>query len=406
MRRKFLLTVLLTCALASAPLRATQKILTPATSAPAAIHFELIARHIMVKVKINNSRPLSFVFDTGDKVGIVDTDVANEIGLKLEGRVRVGGAGPDTLPGSFVKEATWTLPGLDGFSQPITLALPLGRLAARFGHDFDGIIGSDFIRQYVVEVDYQNRILKLHDKDKFTYSGPGDSIPIQLNQQGFPILDGEFTPVTGEPIKGKFVLDLGSGGSLVVLSPVVTEHNLLGNGLKTIKAIGVGGTGGRSSGQIGRIREVQIGKFKIANATALFSEDKAGAMANRALIGNVGQRIAGKFRVFLDYTRSRIILEPNSTFAEPMDRAFAGLALTTEGKDRTTFRITELLENSPASEAGLQPDDIVLSVDGRTANELSVTQVLEMFERPQPYKLTIRRGQQSFQVTLTPRKLI
>jgi hypothetical protein len=373
---------------------------------PVIIPFELVARHIMVKVRINNSRPLSFVFDTGDKVGIVDTEVANEIGLKLEGQLRIGGAGADTLPGSFVKEATWTLPGLDGFTQPIILAMPLSRLAARFGHDFDGIIGSDFIKQYVVEVDYQNRVLKLHEKDKFSYSGPGDSIPIQLNQQGFPILEGQFTLVTGESIKGKFVLDLGSGGSLVVLSPVVAEHNLLGNGLKTIKAIGVGGAGGRSTGQIGRIRDLQIGKFKIANPTALFSEDKSGAMAGRALIGNVGQRIASKFRVFLDYSHSRIVLEPNSTFADPMDRAFAGLALTTEGKDRATFRITELLENSPASEAGLQPDDIVLSVDGRTAGELSVTQVLEMFERPQPYKLTIRRGGQSLQVTLTPRKLI
>src|SRR5438874_3743677 len=184
-----------------------------ASDAPITIPFELVTRHIMLKVKINNSRPLSFVFDTGDKVGIVDTEVAKELGLKMEGQLRIGGAGADTLPASFIKDATWSLPGLDGFTQPVALTMPLGRMAARFGQDFDGIIGSDFIRQFIIEVDYQNRVLRLYDKDKFNYSGAGESIPIQLNSQGHPVLDGEVAPLNGDAIKGKFVLDLGAGGS-------------------------------------------------------------------------------------------------------------------------------------------------------------------------------------------------
>jgi len=391
---------------AGAVMSAAQTATQSAAAAPATIPFELVTRHIVVKVKINDSRPLSFVFDTGDKVGIVDTDVAKELGLKLEGQLRVGGAGADSLPGSFVKEATWSLPGLEGFSQPVSIAIPLGRMAARAGHDFDGIIGSDFIKQYVVEVDYQNHLLKLHDKDKFAYSGAGESIPIQLNQMGYPLLDGEVTPTNGESIKGKFVLDLGSSGSLVLMSPVVTQHNLLGNGLKTIKAIGVGGAGGQSNGQIGRVRSLQIGKFTITNPITLFSEDKAGAMATTQLVGNIGQLIAGKFKVFLDYTHTRIILEANSTFSQPMDRATAGVVLTTEGKDYSTIRVIDVLENSPAAEAGIRKDDIVLSVDGKPAAELKAAKIAELFEKPGTYQLTIRRGEQTLQVPLTPRRLI
>lgn len=310
------------------------------------------------------------------------------------------------MPGSFVREATWSLPSLEGFSQPISLAMPLGRMAARFGQDFDGIIGSDFIKQFVVEVDYQNRVLKLHDKDKFTYAGAGESVPIQLNQLGYPLLDGEVIPANGESIKGKFVLDLGSSGSLVLMSPVVTKHNLLGNGMKTIKAIGVGGAGGQSNGQIGRVRSLQIGKFTITNPLTLFSEDKAGAMASSQLVGNIGQLVAGKFRVFLDYNHTRIILEPNSTFAQPMERATAGVVLTTEGKDYATVRVSDVLENSPASEAGIRKDDIVLSIDGKPAGELRANKIAEMFEKPATYNLTIRRGEQTLQVPLTPKKMI
>ena len=407
MKRKLLFVALLMLATfaTTAPSRAIQ-IPPQAAPAPIVIPFELVTRHIVVKVRIDNSRPLSFVFDTGDKVGIVDTRVATELGLKLEGEVHIGGAGSGTLPGSFVKGASWTLHGLEGFSQPLTLAIPLDRLAAKSGHDFDGIIGSDFIKRFVVEVDYQKQVLRLHDRDQFSYSGPGESVPIQLSGQGHPYIEGEVTPVGGKPIKGKFVLDLGSGGSLALLSPFVADNNLLGNGLKTIKAIGVGGAGGQSNGQIGRIASLKIGRFNIANPLTLFSQDKSGAMASRAGIGNIGQQIAGKFKVFLDYNHDRIILEPNSTFAEPIDRAFAGISLTTEGRDYSTVRIADVLENSPASEAGLQKDDVIVKIDDKPAHTLNVTRLGEMFEKPATYKLTIRRGDQTLQVTLAPRKLV
>jgi hypothetical protein len=213
-------------------------------------------------------------------------------------------------------------------------------------------------------------------------------------------------PLSGESIKGKFVLDLGSGGSLSLMSPTVNDHNLLGNGLKTVRAIGVGGAGGQVTGQIGRVKSLQIGKFTIANPLTLFTQDKAGANATSSLVGNIGQMIAAKFKVFLDYGRSRIILEPTSTFAEPMDRAGAGFALTTEGKNHATVRITDILENSPASEAGLQIDDVVLSVNGTAASDLKVTRMMEMFDRPDSYKLMVRRGEKTFEVTLVTRKLI
>lgn len=406
-RKPLLAFVLIVLSLTIAASRAVQTLQKPVSSTPeVSIPFEFVARHIVLKVKINNSRPLSFVLDTGDKVAIVDADRAKELGLKLQGQVRVGGAGSELLTGSLVQEAMWTLPGLEGFSQPVALALPLGKLAAKFGHDFDGIIGSDFIGQYVVEVDYQARVIRLHDKDKFSYTGPGESIPIQLDRQGHPSIEAQVTPIGAPPIKGKFVLDIGSGAALALYSPFVAEHRLLSSGLKTIQLIGAGGAGGRTTGQIGRVSELKIGKFKIVGPITLFSEDKAGALASSALAGNIGQQIVGKFKVFLDYNRQRIILEPTASFNEPFDRAYGGLALSAEDKDYTTFRITEVLENSPASEVGLQKNDLIIKVDDTPATELTLTRLNEMFERPRAYKLTIQRGAQTLQVTLTPRRLV
>ncbi len=186
--------------LQSAPLPQAGRALSNSQTgfAGATIPFELVNKHIILKIKVNKSRPLSFVLDTGDQFAIIDLDRAKEMKLNLRGQVRVGGAGAATQMGAFVQDASFTISELPGFSQPVTMALPLGGLSSRLGQDFEGIIGSEFIQQFVVEIDYQARVLKLHDKDRFVYSGNGESIPIQLNH-GHPILEAEVTPFGSEP---------------------------------------------------------------------------------------------------------------------------------------------------------------------------------------------------------------
>lgn len=386
---------------------------SPASSAAAsaqdkavAIPFELVNRHIILKAKVNNSpRTLSFVFDTGDKYAIIDLDLAKELGLNLQGEVKMRGAGGAIPTGSLVKGSSFTIDGLEKFSQPVAMALPIRNLASRLGHDFDGIIGADFIKEFVVEIDYPARVMRLHDKDKFVYAGAGEAIPIQLTA-GHPIIEAEVTSVGSAPSKGKFVIDLGSSAALALYSPFVSNNHLLGPRLKTIKALGGAGAGGEVTGQIGRVSELKIGKYRIAQPYTLFSQDKEGAMASAELIGNIGEQIMSRFSIFLDYNRNRIFIEPNATFAAPFERAFSGLSIFAEGSDYRTFRIMHVLENSPGSEAGLQTNDIITAVDGQPAAQLTLTKLTEMFEQPSSYKLTVRRGEQTLQVSLMPRKLI
>jgi len=93
-----------------------QKVADPA---PAVIPFELLTRHILIKTRINNSEPLWFILDTGDKVAIVDIERAKSLGLNLQGEIRVGGAGPGTLKGSTVRDASLTVVGVEGNTQPV-----------------------------------------------------------------------------------------------------------------------------------------------------------------------------------------------------------------------------------------------------------------------------------------------
>ena len=378
---------------------------TQTLSASQVIPFEFINRHIFIPVTVNNSRRLWFVLDTGDQFAIINLDKAKELQLKLRGEVRVGGAGAQTQTGAFVDDATFVVQGLKGFSQPVTLALPIGHLAPRLGQDFDGIIGSDFISQFVVEIDYQARVLRLHDKSSFNYTGPGEAVPIKF-MHGHPILEGEVTPQgQAAAIKGDFVLDIGAGHALALHSPFVNQHSLL-NETKTIRSLGAAGAGGEASGRVGRITSLKFGRFVIKEPTTFFSEDKVGALADSALSGNIGTRVARKFKLFLDYGRKQIIFEPNSSFSDPFNQSAAGMSVIAEGSDYRTFRITGVLENAPAQEAGLQKDDVIIAIDGRASNDLTLSGLNDLLEQPVSRKLAIRRGNSTIQITLTPRRLI
>lgn len=373
---------------------------------PVTIPFALVSRHIVLQVSVNNSAPLSFVLDTGDKFAIINLDRARALGLTLQGNARMQGAGAGSSLGSFVKEANFTVAGLSGFSQPIRLALPLSNLASRLGQDFDGIIGSDFIEQFVVEVDYQSRTLKLYDKDKFSYAGNGEIVPLKLNAAGHPVIDAEVTPLGSAPVQGKFLVDIGSSLPLALYSPFVREHKLLGASLKTIRALGGAGAGGETKGQMGRVAELRIGRFKINQPLTFFSEDEAGAFAINEVLGNIGAQIMNRFKVLLDYQRQRMILEPNSSFGAPFDRAFAGLSIEAQGADYRTFRITQILENSPAAEAQLQSDDIITAIDGKPATQFTLTTLNEILERAARYRLQVRRKNQTLNVILKTRRLV
>jgi hypothetical protein len=368
--------------------------------------FEMATGHIIIQASVNDSRPLSFILDTGDKYGIIDADRAKELGLTLGSPIPIHGVGPRAAPGARVEGAAFRVSGLPGFSQRVTLAMPLADIAARLGHAVDGIIGADFISEFIVEIDYEARVVTLHDKHTFTYRGPGEELPIRLNASGHLVVNGSVTPAGGNAIPAEFTFDAGSGGALALHSPFLDAHHLPGPALPTVRAVGQGGAGGSASGRIGRVAALTIGRFTLRDPVTLFSEDRAGAFASTDSQGNIGQKIIGRFRVFLDYGRSRLILEATGALDDPFDAASAGLRIDASGPDYRTFSVADLLEAAPASEAGLRKGDVIVGIDGRPASELTLTKIYDLFERPVARTMAIRRGAQTLTVTITPRGLI
>jgi hypothetical protein len=370
------------------------------------IPFERVNKNICLQVSVANSKPLSFILDTGAKYAVIDLAVAKSLGLEFGDQVAVGGAGKNVTMGNFLKNSSFRIVGLENFSQPLSLAIPFDELAKASGHEFAGILGYDFISQFVVEVDYIKQAITLLDKDHYKYRGPGEIFAISFNAASHPQLHARIIDGERAPIEGTFVLDLGSSASVILNKPLVAEQQFLRAGRPTVSWLEGRGLGGIALGSVGRIQALELGSYQIKNPVAIFSRADSGPLAVADVQGNIGAAILEKFKVILDYVRNRVILEPNSRLAEPMEYNRSGLFLVSFGANYREYKIASVAENSPASESALQVADILLSINGRPASDFSLTEIRRLFQEAGECDLQFRRGDAMLRVKLKLRRLI
>lgn len=369
------------------------------------IPFELVNKTIFIRVMVN-ATPLWFVFDTGDKYAVIDLATARRLRLELGDSVAVGGGGKDLVMGSFLKNSRFRVAGLEGFSQPLFIAVPLDALAKGSGHEFAGVLGFDFISQFVVEIDYPSRTITLHDKAAYRYGGHGDVLPITFNAAGHPQVAAQVIDDGRAPIDGTFVIDIGSGAALILNTPFVAREKLLDSGRPTVRWLEGQGFGGGIDGSVGRITGLKLGKALIDNPVTVFSRAASGPFASTDAQGNIGAAILEKFRIFLDYAHERIVLEPNASFPERLEYNRSGLSLVSFGPDYREFKIDAVADSSPASEAGAQAGDILIAIDGQPVTRYTLSQLRLMFKDAPRRVLSVQRSGARRELTLELRSLI
>ena len=380
--------------------------LTGFTSGASALHipFQLSSNVIFVQVRVNGSEPLWFVLDTGAGGTLLDTNRAKTLGIKVSGGGDVDGAGENSVAAGMAKNVSFSLPGVDFQAREVAV-LPLSSLNRYIGRVVEGVLGHDFFSRFVVEVDYAARIINVYDPKGFQYSGPGDSIPLELKDNG-PSVHARLNLPGRAPIEGSFRIDTGGSHALILNTPFVKTQKVLESISKTIAAPAAG-VGGETSVRLGRVQSLQLGRFALEKPVTTFAQSAKGALANPDLTGNIGGGILRRFKVIFDYRNHRMILEPNGHLTEPFESDMSGIVLTAEGVKLDAFTIFYVTENSPASEAGLRVGDVITAIDDKPSSALALDDVREMFKQNgREYLLSIKRGEQSSQVKIKLRSLI
>jgi len=356
----------------------------------ATIPFELYGNQVFVRVRVNRSGPFWFVVDSGAGGWIVDRAHAVHLGMRLEQETAQGtGAGSGTYDVSYAKDVTFSLSEFN-ILVPLIGVIDLSNNRSQIGREIEGLVGYDFFEKFIVEIDYEAKIIRLFDPKTYHYSGVGETLPITVDRTARnPFLTAEITLQGAAPQSRKLLIDTGSNDTLD--DSFVAKST--GPQREVVSGVGLGK---EFKSTVGIVSRVKLGGVSFENVYA-----GAGGVAL------VGGEILRRFTVIFDYAHGHMILEPNQHFDDAFLWDASGIVSLRLVPESGKFLINSVLQGSPAGEAGLREGDVIESIDGLSSQHFTLQQVESIFHRlGAAHHLAVRRGKQLLEFDLILRKLL
>ncbi len=342
------------------------------------IPIEIYSNLIVVPVVLNNALPLKFILDTGVRTTILTqkafTDILN---LQYSRKYTISGAGGVNLIDAYItNNVSLALPGVESHGHAM-LVLEKDYLELRnyLGTDVHGILGYELFSRFIVDVNYEKKLLTLVLPHKARKYKKFQSIPIKIEDTK-PYLITTVILEDGTTLTAKLLVDTGASHALMldpfsdkrIHVPEQTLSSLIGRGL-----------GGEIFGKIGRIESMQLGTYKINNVVANFPDPnsyfdslKVGKIFRN---GSIGGELMSRFHIVYNFPEEKIFFKKNTSFKKGYHHNLSGLTIKAKGAKLNIFEITEVREQSSAKKAGLQAGDIIESVNGVTLQYLSLSLV-------------------------------
>ncbi|MBC7883213.1 MAG: aspartyl protease family protein [Anaerolineae bacterium] len=333
--------------------------------------FELVEGLIIIKVRINGKGPYSFVLDTGASGNIIITsELARSLELKKVGLpVIVTGLGDDTVTFSQADVAVVQVGDADLLNQRVTV----GDLSDLIP-GFDGILSYNFIKMFDLEIDYQNKTLKLSKfklLEASAQSANSNRIPITMTEEQTPLLKVE---IDGH--EGIFGIDTGAHESVILYPRFVQRNSLNEKYTKRFSREGKGSFGVFRT-EVARSSNLKIGSFSLPGLLVHLSQQKSGASQKSPFDGLIGTGLLKRFTILFSYGNAYIKLEKNDNFDKPDVFSKLGFMFTSPSGN-----VERVYPKSLASELGIEAGDVVISIDKEPISVLGVAGLRNKISQP------------------------
>ncbi len=292
------------------------------------IPFKLFNNHIYLQVRINHSKPLWFVLDTGAG-DVLDTKHAKSLNLVLYSSEPTSGSGEGSQDAAITKKVSFQIQNKN-FAQEeiaVTALQEVEDCANKIAVDstgkvtmlenasgntnqyqpMDGILGFGFFKTFVVEINYNQQFLTLYDPTTYRYQGNGKVIPIDINGNHI-FINASVKKSDAANINGRFMIDTGLMLAVTLNTAFIEKNKLLPPSDQTTP-FSICGLGGTSKAQMGTLPGVFIQNIYIDKPRTLFSQATRGVLSSTEFDGLIGNAIFRHFKVIFDYSNKQMILE-------------------------------------------------------------------------------------------------
>ncbi len=269
------------------------------------IPFELYRDGIVLKARINHSKPILLILDTGAGQNIINERLFSELGPKPFGASHVNG-GAGKTQGYAAQNASIGLPGLAVYKQLI-LSAPMDAMAES-GRDIKGLIGTPFLQNFVIEIDYAKQVVTFYDPTVRSLSNNADAIPLTA-RDNIPCAAAEVWFDGKHSFSAEFFIDTGLNRIFNLSERFATEHQFFSLVPKARTTTGLGEAIGGSLTYIeARIPSIKIAGQTVRDPIASVPENSHGLYEEPGAAGLLGAELLERFTVTLDYQSQKMLL--------------------------------------------------------------------------------------------------
>lgn len=373
------------------------------------IPFNLINDLIIIPVEINGIK-LSFLLDTGVTKPVLFNllNLKDTLDIKNSEKIFLRGLGE----GSYVK-AIRSKNNLFKIGEAINLNQEVFivynqdlNFSTRLGVPVHGIVGHSIFKDYIIQINYSRSFLRLYKHDYFSQKRLKRYSKVNLEfYNNKPFIKAEIsTQEKTMPVKllidtgGSDALWLFKNDSLGITYGDKYFNDFLGHGLS-----------GSVYGKRSKIKQVSFGDYNLENVNVAYP-DKSSVMVvsgHKARNGSISGNILKRFNHYFNYNKKQLFIKKNGYFNEAFNYNLSGIELKVNGfildfdsnadigfSLKPAFTVVELRENSPAKNAGVQLNDIILSINGKSTKKISLQDIMGMFYEMENknIKLTLDRN--------------
>lgn len=341
----------------------------------ATIPIEISNNLIIVPVVLNDALPLKFIIDTGVRTAILTQKTFSDIlNLQYTRKYTIAAPGNTKSVDAYITtNVSLQLPGVVGRGHAmLVLGEDYLELRNYLGTDVHGILGYELFSRFIVEVDYEKKIMTLRSPENFKKPKKFRSLPITVEDTK-PYVRLPITLEDGTTIDAKLLMDSGASHGLM-LDPS-TDSRIKVPDHVVSSTIGRG-LGGEITGKVGRIKLMTLKDYRIENAIANFPDPNSYIdtlkMTSVSRNGSIGGEILSRFTVIYNFPKEEVYLKKNPFFKKKFYYNLSGIIVKAKGSRLNVFEIREVRGKSVGALAGLLPGDIITSINGVQTTHLSL----------------------------------
>ncbi len=394
------------------------------------IKFQLINNVIVIPIEVNGIE-LSFLLDTGVSRPIVFNFLKASDSLEIMNaeKIYLKGLGNEGVVEALKSSRNeFKIGEAINKDQSFYVVFDSSiNFAPKLGAPIHGIIGYDLFKDFVVEINYKSKYIRLTNPEEYNYKTCRRCETFNLefyNDKPYFNLEAKLKK---KAIPVKLLIDSGSSDALWLFENdsigLVAKDNyfddFLGYGLS-----------GVVHGKRSKIDEIKLKSFRLKRPKVAFPDSTiiASLKKIKGRNGSIGGEILKRFNIIMDYGKAKLTLKKNSNFGDPFAYNKSGIELEHDGVRLITeienipstsvkgsrgqtlsvqavlarkrlvvkpaFSVANVRPNSPAEKVGLRKGDVVVSINGRDTQNYTLQEIMNKFfdEEGTRIRLGVERG--------------